>query len=240
MRFLLFIIPPAVLVVTGVVQVDDLNVSQRLIVACHRVDVNGVVAALRDGADVNSPFGKVNADVFQDPWTLAWPVAAKDWTPLIALANSSQYPDPPRKVENTIADFHWSQEQRKKLASSVLEQRKRESITILLILLSHKADIDADDGYGATALYDAVYRKKLEFAKTLLRFGANVNTATGTYIDGSSNITPLHRAYWSAELTKLLLESGADPKAKDSKGETPLDWARMSDDPTVARLYQAP
>jgi ankyrin repeat protein len=77
-------------------------------------------------------------------------------------------------------------------------------------------------------------------AKLLLRFNAKVNTKTGIYIDGIGDITPLHRAYWSAELTKLLLEKGADPNAKDTSGETPSDWARMSDDPAVARLYQSP
>jgi ankyrin repeat protein len=121
-----------------------------------------------------------------------------------------------------------------------IERRKRDTLTIALILLSHRAEIDADDGYGATALYEAVYEKKLELAKLLLRFNAKVNTKTGIYIDGSGDITPLHRAYWSAELTKLMLDKGADPNAKDTSGETPRDWARMSDDPAVARLYTSP
>jgi ankyrin repeat protein len=63
----------------------------------------------------------------------------------------------------------------------------------------------------------------VELTKLLVRFNANVNTKTGIYIDGSGDVTPLHRAYWSAELTKLLLAKGADPNAKDTKGETPRD-----------------
>ena len=238
MRFLIFVI--AVLLVTGVCQAGDLTREQRLIVACHRLDVHGAVAALRDGADVNGRFGNGDAKLFQDPWSLGWPTAAEKWTPLIALASASEYPDPPRKVENTFADLDWAQEQKAKVPPELIEQRKRNALTLALILLSHRADIDADDGYGATALYEAVYLRKLELAKLLLRFNAKVNTKTGIYIDGAGDITPLHRAYWSAELTKLLLEKGADPNAKDTRGQTPRDWARMSDDPAVARLYKSP
>lgn len=238
MRFTFFII--AILLVAGLCRADELTREQRLIVACHRLDIDGVVGALRDGADVNGRFGEGDAKVFQDPWSLGWPVAAKKWTPLIALASASDYPDPPRKVKNTSGDLDWAREQKAKVAPDQIEQRKRDTLTIARILLSHRAAIDADDGYGATALYEAVDLQKLELAKLLLRFNAKVNTKTGIYIDGSGNITPLHRAYWSVELTKLLLEKGADPNAKDTNGETPRDWARMSDDPAVARLYQIP
>jgi hypothetical protein len=229
----------AILLVTSVCQAGALTREQRLIVACHRLDVEGVVAALRDGADVNGRFGDGDAELFQDPWSLGWPIAAKKWTPLIALARASDYPDPPRKVENTVADLAWAQEQKAKVPSEQIEQRRGHALTIAMILLSHRADIDADDGYGATALYEAVYLGKLELAKLLLRFNAKVNTKTGIYIDGTGDLTPLHRAYWSAELTKLLLEKGADPNAKDTTGRTPRDWARRSDDPAVRRLYQS-
>lgn len=239
MRFSLMV--AAVVAVAGVARAGDVNLDRRLVVACHRLDVEGVVAALRDGADVNARFGDGDAKVFQNPWTLGRPMAAKAWTPLIALANSSSYPDPPRKVRNTSEDRDWAREQLKKVPAELMERRARDTLTIALILLSHKAYIDADDGYGATALYAAVYGEKLEFAKLLLRFGAEVNTKTGIYVDGSGDITPLHRAYWSAELTKLLLEKGADPTARDTKGKTPLDWARRSGDPAaVAKLYPAP
>jgi hypothetical protein len=238
MRFSIFI--TGFVLMASVCHAEDLNREQRLIVACHRLDVDGVVGALRDGADVNGRFGEGDAKLFQDPWSLGWPMAANKWTPLIALASASDYPDPPRKVENTSADLDWAREQKAKVPHEQIEQRKQNALTIARILLSHRANIDADDGYGATALYEAVYMKKLELSKLLLRFNAKVNTKTGIYIDGSGDITPLHRAYWSVELTKLLLEKGADPNAKDTSGETPRDWARMSDDPAVARLYQSP
>ena len=220
---------------TSVAAGEELTLDQRLIVACHQLDKNGVVAALRDGANINARFGGGDTKVFQDPWTLGWPVAGSAWTPLMALANASKYPNPPRKVNSTTADIEWSAEQRKKIPENELQLRERDSQAILLILLSHKADLDIDDGYGATPLYEAIYERKLEMAKTLLRYGAKVNTKTGIYIDGTGDTTPLHRAAWSAELTKLLLEKGADPKAKDSTGRTPFDWASEE----IKRIYKS-
>ena len=195
-------------------QSEELTVNQRLIVACHRVDVDGVLGALRDGADVNARCGKIDPDVFRDPWSLSWPLPASAWTPLLALTNASQYPNPPRKLQNTSADLNWAEEQQKKMPREILEQRQRDSQTILMILLSNKANIDADDRYGATPLYCAVDEEKVEMAKMLLRFGAKVNSKTGIYIDGPGDMTPLHEAFYSVELTKLRLENGAIPRRK--------------------------
>jgi ankyrin repeat protein len=223
-------------IATSVATGQELTLNQRLVVACHRLDLDGVVATLRDGADVNARFGEGDRKIFQDPWLLGSPIAGNAWTPLIALANASKYPDPPRKVNSTSADTEWAVAQLKKIPANELQQRERVSRTILMILLSHNANPDIDDGYGATPLYEAIYERKTEMAKTLLRYGAKVNTKTRTYIDGPGDVTPLHQAAWSRELTKILLEKGADPKAKDTTGSTPLDWVREE---AVRQLYKS-
>ncbi len=105
MRFLFAV--TVVLAVAAIAQAGELTVNQRLIVAAHRLDVEGVVAALRDGADVKARFGDGDPKVFQDPWSLGWPMAGNAWTPLMAVANSSTYPDPPRKIQNTAEDLNW-------------------------------------------------------------------------------------------------------------------------------------
>jgi ankyrin repeat protein len=213
--------------------IDDLNWNQRLVVACYRVDVEGVEVAIREGADVNARFGDGDVKVFQDRWELGWPLAGRSWTPLIALASSSRYPDPPRKVENTEADWNWAHQQKRLVDARKVKQREHDSLTIARRLLSLKANVDAADALGATALYEAVYLRKLELAKLLIRSNAKVDTKTVIY-NGSGGETPLHRAYWSTELTTLLLEKGADPNAKDSDGETPLDWSRYRTASVVA------
>ena len=155
----------------NVARAGGLSLNQRLIVACHRVDVATVVEALRSGADVNAQFGEGDVETqFRDPWSLGWPMAGHRWTSLIALANSSKYPAPTQVTQNTVEGLNRAREQQAKISPEALELRRRDSLTILSTLLSHKADIDADDGHGATALYSAVYEEKTEMAKTLIRF----------------------------------------------------------------------
>jgi len=218
-----------VLAMASIGPAAELSRDQGLIVACYKLDLDGVVAALRDGAKIDGRYGKGDPTFFEDPWDAGTaPIGSKEWTPLIALANASNYPNPSRKVQNTEKDLAWAREQKAKIPSDQLEQRQRTIQTIALILLSHAANIDLDDGFGATALNDAIGTRKLELAKLLLRFNAKVNTKTGVYIDGPGGQTPLHRAWWSPELRKILLEKGADPNAKDSDGHTPDDVVRLA------------
>jgi hypothetical protein len=226
---------------------QSLSLDQRLIVACYELDVDAVVTAIREGADVNGRFGDADRMIFKDPWTHGYPMAAAEWTPLIAVASASKYPRPPREVQNSVSNRKWAYDEMRRIPADQLEQRQDARLTIAAILLSHKADINAHDGHGATALYESIYARNLDMAKLLLRFDADVNTKTGVYIDGPGDTTPLHRAYWSEELMQLLLERGADPTAKDTWGQTPADWAaggnsselfrpnRASDRPTTER-----
>lgn len=204
--------------------------DRQLIVACHRLDVDGVVRALTMGADVNGRFGDGDSMVFRNPWTLGWPISAHDWTSLIAVASSYPYPPPPREVKNTIEDLDRAEEELKKIPAAEIAKRNADAVTIALVLLSHGARINDHDDRGATALYEAVYGDKVELVKLLLRFDADVNTKTGIYIDGPGDLTPLHQAFRSEELTKLLLEKGADPNAKTTDGETAGDWVKRDKD----------
>ena len=216
---------------------QKLSLDQGLIVACFKVDKRAVVEALRRGANVNARFGDADNGLLSDPWDLGFPVAAKAWTPLIALASSARYPDPPRKIENTETDLAWARREKEQIPNKRLAERRNRTLAILNVLLSHKCDLNLDDGHGATALYAAIYDEKEEFAKVLLGLDVTVNTKTGVYIDGGSDYSPLHRAHWSVELTRLLLAKGADPTARDSSGNTPLDWARRFGNTDVVKLY---
>ncbi len=54
----------------------------------------------------------------------------------------------------------------------------------------------------------------------------------------SDGFTPLLNA-GTVELTRFLLEHGADPFAKDDRGETALDWAKQMNRRDQAALLEA-
>lgn len=91
-------------------------------------------------------------------------------------------------------------------------------------LIEKKADINASDGDGSTALLWASYRDDSESATLLLRAGANVNAANDL------GATPLWAACQngSSAMVRGLLEAGANPDTALLSGETPLMVAARS------------
>jgi ankyrin repeat protein len=85
-------------------------------------------------------------------------------------------------------------------------------------LLQEKADVNAAEGDGTTALHWASYRDDHESASLLLRAGARVNAANDL------GATPLWLASQngSVDMVRRLLEGGADPNLALLAGETPL------------------
>jgi hypothetical protein len=201
------------------------GLDQRLIIACYRLDVPGVVRCLRDGANVNGTFGQANAEAyrFRDKWTGAGSMATSSWSPLLALASSCRYPDPPDDLGDVWKDQARARALLQQVPQATIDQRERDLMTILQILVSHGCDVNARDARGATALYKAVADNRRLVAIALLQYGADPNTETDAYIDGPSRITPLHVCR-SMEVAKLLLDHGADATARDSEGMTPADW----------------
>ncbi|KAL8993426.1 MAG: hypothetical protein Q9169_006358 [Polycauliona sp. 2 TL-2023] len=88
----------------------------------------------------------------------------------------------------------------------------------ILDLLLPNLEIDAKDGYGATALYRAAEGGHEAAVRLLLDKGAN------TDVPNDYDQTPLHRAADLGRLTtaRLLLESGAAYDLKDFYGWTPV------------------
>jgi ankyrin repeat protein len=83
-------------------------------------------------------------------------------------------------------------------------------------LLQQKADVNAPQTDGATALHWAVYYGDLETVRMLINAGAKVDAAN------REGITPLYMAslYGNVELINALLTAGADAKQKGPNGET--------------------
>lgn len=86
-------------------------------------------------------------------------------------------------------------------------------------LLKEKADVNAAQGDGMTALHWAAFRDDVDLARVLIEAGASAKAATR---DGG--LTPLSMAATngSAAMIELLLKAGADPNSRFVRGSTPL------------------
>src|SRR5437762_7425505 len=103
-------------------------------------------------------------------------------------------------------------------------------------LVQRKADVNAAQANGATALHWAVYRDDVEAVDLLVGAGARVDLKT------QDGITPLHLAslYGNSAVVQHLLKAGADAKQKGPNGETMLMLAARNGNPdTIKRLLEA-
>jgi len=104
--------------------------------------------------------------------------------------------------------------------------------TALSALLQQKADANAPQVDGATALHWAVYRHELETVERLIRAGATVN------VTSREGVTPIAMAalYGDAAIIDALLKAGADAKAKTANGETLVMFAARNGNPDAIRV----
>ena len=101
---------------------------------------------------------------------------------------------------------------------------------VVRMLVGAGADPNLADKKGKTPLI--ANSRYLDIAQILIAHGANVN------VRASDGFTPLLNA-GTVELTRFLLEHGADPFAKTDQGETALDWAKKMNRKDQAALLEA-
>jgi len=82
--------------------------------------------------------------------------------------------------------------------------------------------IDATDGEARTALITAVIANKPDFVYWLIDNGANINHQDRT----GCTILHITAEFKLVELTKYLLEKGANPNLQNKHGNTPL-WTAI-------------
>ena len=99
-------------------------------------------------------------------------------------------------------------------------------------LLRQKADVNAPQVDGATALHWAVYRDDLELAGTLIAAKANIAAANRV------GMTPLAMAalYGNPAMIDRLLKAGADARVVTPNGETMLMLAARNGNPQAVKL----
>jgi ankyrin repeat protein len=99
-------------------------------------------------------------------------------------------------------------------------------------LLAQKADVNAPQVDGGTALHWAVYRDDLALVDVLIRANANVKAANRV------GITPLTMAalYGNPAMIDRLLKAGADAKELGPNGETTVMFAARNGNPRAVKL----
>ena len=116
--------------------------------------------------------------------------------------------------------------------SDVADAMMRGDLAALRTLIQKRADVNAPQVDGATALHWAVHRDNVEAADLLLKAGAKVDAAN------RAGVTPLAMAalYGNAALIDRFLKAGADAKARGPAGETMLMLAARNGNPAAVRL----
>ena len=102
-------------------------------------------------------------------------------------------------------------------------------------LLARKAEANAPQIDGATALHWAVYRDNAELVEMLVRAGAKGD------IKNREEITPLFMAalYGNTAIIDLLIKAGANPKQVGPNGETMLMLAARNGNPEAIKRFIA-
>ena len=116
--------------------------------------------------------------------------------------------------------------------SDVADAAMRGDKTAVRALIQQKADVNAPQVDGATALHWAIYREDEELVDLLIRSGANVKAANR---DGA---TPLAMAalYGKASMISKLLKAGADAKEVAANGQTALMLAARNGNPDAIKV----
>jgi uncharacterized protein len=115
--------------------------------------------------------------------------------------------------------------------SDVANAAEKGDRAAILQLIAQKADVNAPQPDGATALHWAVYRNDTQMIDTLLRAGAKAA------VTNKNGISPLYMAslFGNPVIINQLLKAGADAKQKGPNGETMLMLAAHNGNPEAIK-----
>ncbi len=118
------------------------------------------------------------------------------------------------------------------VTSPVADAAMADDVAAVKALLAKKADVNAAQADGATAIQWAAYKDDAALADLLIRAGANVKTANH---DGATALY-LASIRGSASMIGKLLGAGADPNELGPEGETPLMLASRNGNPDAIKV----
>jgi ankyrin repeat protein len=117
-------------------------------------------------------------------------------------------------------------------AAPLLDAVKSGDRAAALTLLAQKADVNAAESDGTTALHWAVHRGDLDLAQRLIRAGAKVN------VKNEYGSTPMSEAavLGRVDLLEALLKAGGDVESPNADGQTALMIVARTSRVDAARL----
>ena len=162
--------------------------------AAYHGDLSAVKALVKGGADVNE-IGKRSGKT-----PLHWAVNSGRVS-IVSFSPAGGMPNFPKPDRKKLLEY----------------------IEVVRFLVQNGADMNIQDKYGRTILYQAVSDRKTEMAEIFIRQGrADVN------VKGGYQDTPLH-AVKDVKLAKLLISRGADVHARNYGEDTPLHRAASAE-----------
>src|ERR1051326_4354620 len=119
--------------------------------------------------------------------------------------------------------------------ADVADAVMKRDTTALHALLQRKADVNAPQTDGATALHWAVYHDDLDATDLLIPAGAKVD------LKNREGVTPLHLAslFGNSRMIDRLIQAGADAKQRGPAGETMLMLAARNGNPDAIKSLVA-
>ena len=114
----------------------------------------------------------------------------------------------------------------------LIDAVKHNDINAVRALVAQKADVNAPDADGSTALHWAVQRGDVAMMEVLISAGASVKART------RYAVTPLSLACTNGDAKAIdrLLKAGADPNERSEEGQTALMVASLTGKPDAVRL----
>jgi len=230
--------------------------EKKLCDGCRRGDVEEVRTALEAGADPNLQFRLALGEV--TPIFLCAQKGYKKVAEVLCLKGANV--DKTMDFDATLPIHHAASNAQAEMCEFLIEKNSKVDaldklnrtplmdaaevgcLEAVRVLLSHSANIHAQDSEGFNALsycIDFVSRKDQRFyetAKFLVEKGADVNSE-GKF----ARRTILHcaAAQGDTEFVKVLVETKeAKIKVKDNEGKTPIDYAKQTSNNALAEYLE--